>query len=294
MFQGLFRYWRERLMKKYRVEILDNETLYQTRLLFYRPIRGVLLVSGIGLGLIVATVCAVFYIPFIRNMVPGYLNPEIKQQQTELSEKVKMLGEQIEARDSMIKTLQFSLLEGESPIGPLAPIEDSQIETANRSVLNEETSPQNEKTIAYEEVEAKPLAVSAEQSGAMFSPLINLFNPVFKGRISNIFDVKNHHYGIDIVAKENEPVRAAAEGFVIMAEYHEANGFVIGILSKDQVLTFFKHNSTLSKKVGDFVLAGEVIGIMGNSGENSTGPHLHFELWHKGIPLDPQLYLSFN
>ena len=123
--------------------------------------------------------------------------------------------------------------------------------------------------------------------------LANLFPPV-KGEVINPFDEASLHYGVDIVADENTLIRSVADGYVVISEYSDANGWVIGVASKDNLITFYKHNSRLLKQAGTYVYAGEPVAVIGNSGENSTGMHLHLELWHKGRQLNPVEYIDFN
>jgi murein DD-endopeptidase MepM/ murein hydrolase activator NlpD len=120
-----------------------------------------------------------------------------------------------------------------------------------------------------------------------------LFFPPAKGTVTNRFDPVTKHYGIDIVANANEAVKSTLDGTVLIANFTSETGYVIGIQHSNNLLSFYKHNSSLLKKPGDFVKAGEVIAIIGNSGELSSGPHLHFELWYNGIALDPRKYISF-
>ncbi|MEM6629266.1 MAG: M23 family metallopeptidase [Bacteroidota bacterium] len=297
MLKAMYQKWRQKLLKNYRVEVIDEITLSQRQAFSLKPIRVILLTTIFSLLLIGGTSALIFYVPFIRKQIPGYLNPAVKQQQQDLMEKVKTLAHQIEDRDSLIKTLQNSVLEGEN-----LP------EYTNLSSEGYSDEPQSSVDILQEpgpEVLLPPISAtiaSGEESMAelipvttdYISPIQNLFRPVKNGTVSNPFNVNKQHFGIDLVAKEEEPVHAAADGFVIIAEYHEGSGYVIGVSSRDDVLTFYKHNSVLYKKIGDFVSAGSPIAMMGNSGENSTGPHLHFELWYKGVPKDPALYISFK
>lgn len=119
------------------------------------------------------------------------------------------------------------------------------------------------------------------------------FFPPIKGTITERFDAKNKHFGIDLVAKANEPIKAAADGTVILASWTEDTGNVIAIQHQGEIVTFYKHNAALFKKVGDFVKAGDVIAIIGNTGRLSSGPHLHFELWYKGNAINPEKFISF-
>ena len=121
---------------------------------------------------------------------------------------------------------------------------------------------------------------------------LNLFPPV-KGYITQKYEPNKDHYGIDIVAKDKESVKSALDGTVIMADWTSETGYVIAVQHQYNLVSFYKHNSVLLKKVGNFVKAGDAIAIIGNSGEMSSGPHLHFELWKDGVPINPELYMVF-
>ncbi|NOZ35293.1 MAG: M23 family metallopeptidase [Chlorobi bacterium] len=114
-----------------------------------------------------------------------------------------------------------------------------------------------------------------------------------KGIVTNEFNPKKSHYGIDIVPGSNGTVSATLSGTVIIATWSVETGYIIGIQHNFNFISFYKHNSVLLKKVGDRVKSGESIAIAGNSGENTTGPHLHFELWHNGTPVNPRNYITF-
>lgn len=118
------------------------------------------------------------------------------------------------------------------------------------------------------------------------------FTPI-TGFISDRYDVKKAHYGVDIVAKSNEPVKCIADGTVIVASWTQDAGYVIAIQHRGNLLSVYKHNAELLKKVGSFVNAGEIISIVGNSGEMTSGPHLHFELWYNGNSLNPEEFVTF-
>lgn len=118
------------------------------------------------------------------------------------------------------------------------------------------------------------------------------FTPI-TGFISDRYDVKKSHYGVDIVAKTNEPVKCIADGTVIIASWTQDAGYVIAIQHRGNLMSVYKHNAELLKKVGTFVNAGEIISIVGNSGEMTNGPHLHFELWYNGNSLNPEEFVTF-
>jgi murein DD-endopeptidase MepM/ murein hydrolase activator NlpD len=120
-----------------------------------------------------------------------------------------------------------------------------------------------------------------------------VYFPPARGYISDHFSPSSGHYAIDIVTSKNAPVKATLDGYVIFAEWSASTGNVIILQHPDNLLSVYKHNSVLLKKVGNFVRSGEAIALVGNSGELTSGPHLHFELWQDGNPLNPEEFVSF-
>ncbi|WP_194776017.1 M23 family metallopeptidase [Pararhodonellum marinum] len=120
------------------------------------------------------------------------------------------------------------------------------------------------------------------------------FFPPVKGVVTSPFSPTSNHLGIDVVATDNEPVKAIADGTVVLASWTLETGYVISIQHSNELISIYKHNSVLLKSIGDVVSGGEIISIIGNTGEQSTGQHLHLELWYKGNPLNPQEFITFN
>jgi murein DD-endopeptidase MepM/ murein hydrolase activator NlpD len=120
-----------------------------------------------------------------------------------------------------------------------------------------------------------------------------LFFPPLKGMVTSKQDIAAGHYGVDVVAKLNSRVSSALDGTVVFAEWTMETGYVMIIQHDQNIVTSYKHNAELLKKQGEKVKAGEVIAIMGNTGKETTGPHLHFELWVNGNPINPEDYISF-
>lgn len=118
------------------------------------------------------------------------------------------------------------------------------------------------------------------------------FSPI-AGLISRKYNLQEGHYGVDIVSKRNEPVMSVASGTVIMSSWTQDSGYVIMIQHNSNLISIYKHNAELLKKTGSFVNGGEVIAIIGNTGELTDGPHLHFELWYKGNSVDPEDFVTF-
>jgi murein DD-endopeptidase MepM/ murein hydrolase activator NlpD len=122
---------------------------------------------------------------------------------------------------------------------------------------------------------------------------VDFFAPV-EGLVSADFDPQKKHLGVDIIAPENTPVKAIKDGYIIIADWSIDTGHTIGIQHDHNILSFYKHNSVLLKEKGNFVKAGEIIAIIGNSGKLTSGPHLHFEMWHNGKPVNPNDYINLN
>ncbi|WP_226389986.1 M23 family metallopeptidase [Penaeicola halotolerans] len=118
------------------------------------------------------------------------------------------------------------------------------------------------------------------------------FSPI-QGVVSSSFNPKLDHFGLDIVSQKNEPVKVVADGTVLMASWTQDAGYVIAVQHANDLISVYKHNASLLKKVGNFVRGGEIISIIGNTGELTSGQHLHFELWYKGNPLNPEEFISF-
>ena len=132
------------------------------------------------------------------------------------------------------------------------------------------------------------------QSGSFAVPLEQLyFIAPLMGEISAGFDPDRNHFGIDILAPKNTAVKAAMDGFVFFSDWTRETGNTIGIQHENNVITFYKHNAELLKAAGSEVKAGEAIAIIGNTGHLTTGPHLHFELWHQGEAVNPVQYVAF-
>ena len=118
------------------------------------------------------------------------------------------------------------------------------------------------------------------------------FSPI-TGLISRKYNLKEDHFGVDVVSKRNEPVMSVASGTVILSSWTQDSGYVIAIQHSSDLISIYKHNAELLKKTGSFVNGGEVIAIIGNTGDLTDGPHLHFELWYKGNTVDPEDFVTF-
>ena len=302
MLKDLYKQIVEKLTKRYRIEFIHDETLYQSRVLVLKPIKAIVII-GLAIILIIGgTASLIVFTPGIRKHIPGYHNPEYDQTLDALIAQIEELERTRAAQESVLQSLQqFAglnpdevALAAETDGGQAKKIPLQQENTQSANAENQASVAQKPASLPVTRTyQANPGQIPTVNAVNEVG-LVHLFSPL-KGEIRKKFDEEEPHYGIDIVANENELIRAATDGFVILKEYSEENGHVIGIASLQyDIVTFYKHNSNTLKEVGQYVKAGEAVAVIGNSGENSSGPHLHFEVWFQGKPQDPQIYRSFE
>lgn len=204
-----------------------------------------------------------------------------------LVEKVDSLENQMRVKDQFISNIQRVL------IGDISSADSMFLNNDNTNVSKSiEPLPAIDSQFRrdFEESELNYLTASNPISSELEEQYF--YSPI-EGVVTTEFNIKEEHYGIDIVSKSNEPVKSVAEGTVIFSDWTQESGNVLAIQHRGNIISVYKHNSALLKKVGNFVNSGQVIAIIGNTGEFTTGPHLHFELWFNGSPVDPQEFISF-
>jgi murein DD-endopeptidase MepM/ murein hydrolase activator NlpD len=223
----------------------------------------------------------------------GYLLPEnIKnrnRQNIELAAlRVDKMERQITAQQNYISNLQKVIL-GEVAIDSIYNIDKTTFSENNKELKVDTTiSAAEHKLDKNLKIKAEKLKQKQEK---VFDHLF-LFDPVV-GEISQKFRIPNHP-GVDIVTKKDAPIKACLNGIVLHSSYDDQDGHTIIISHENEIISVYKHAKTVYVKVGDQVSTGKAIGVVGNSGERSTGPHLHFELWSDMGPLDPLDYFSFG
>lgn len=205
----------------------------------------------------------------------------------DLVDKVDSLENQMKIKDQFIHNVQRVL------VGDFQ-TEDSLLINASNSEVNVSIEPlpaiDSQFRKDFEESELSFLTGSNSISQELEEQYY--YAPI-QGIITTEFNLKDEHFGVDVVSKQNEPVKSVAEGTVIFADWTQESGNVIAIQHRGNIISVYKHNSALLKKVGTFVNSGQVIAIIGNTGEFTTGPHLHFEMWYNGNPVDPAEFISF-
>jgi len=277
----------QKLLHKYRLVILNEDT-FEERLSFKLTRLNVfMLMSILTIVLIFGTIILIAFTP-LREYIPGYSSTALKKQAIELNYKTDSLQRIITLNEHYFSSIK-KVLEGNVSVVDFN--RDSIIEAAKLDISQVDLSPTKEDSLLREKVnkEDKYNLFESATSNVNFV----LFPPV-NGTISENYNAKNKHYGVDIVVAKNAPIKAAADGTVIFSEWTTETGFVIIIEHSYGLISVYKHNQSLTKSQGELVKAGEVIAIAGNTGEFTTGPHLHFELWSDGYPVNPTNFIDFN
>ncbi len=282
---GLRTYLKRKISERYRLMVIDENTYKQTIYFVFSLGRmAATVVVVLGLFWLLNTMLIVF--TPIREWIPGYTDPEVKEKQRVLLTQIQELEKLVTQRDSFIKTLQVASGYDPQDSNAIKRIlqQQTQIKTADKAKLDALKPTLGAATATS--VRLVPVDYTASLAAAVYR-----IWPV-EGIITRGFNPQQGHYAIDVAAAENAPVHAMAEGVVVLAEYSAQTGYVLGIQHPGGILSFYKHNSLLFKKVGAYVQGGEAIAVIGNKGTHSTGPHLHFEIWLQGQPVDPQAFLA--
>lgn len=245
-------------------------------------------VVGVLLILLVAIVYTLIAYTNIREFIPGYPDAAMRQDIRQNAMKLDSLEYEQAIRDQYFENLK-RIITGEMPENHM----NDTTRVANQPEITFLRSTND--SLLRQQVEAEEqfrLSVLDEENGGRNLYDMHFFTPV-SGIVTRSFNPMEGHYGIDLVAAPNEVVKAALDGTVTMSTWTLETGYVIQIQHDHELISAYKHNAALFKSVGQKVVAGDAIAIVGNSGEFTTGPHLHFELWHDRVPLNPADYIVF-
>ena len=275
------------LLSRYRLVILNEEN-YEEQFFFRLSILNLLIISIFLFSfLITSTLLIVSYTP-VKEFIPGYASNLMRKQAIINASRLDSLTISYNQSLNQLNSIK-RVLTGDTEFEEFKERE-FKLDTENIEVkLNSKKIKEDSLLRRVVEQQDKynfSTNLDSDESSLFFSPVL--------GYISQKFDPTKKHFAIDVVAKENEPVKSIADGVVIFSEWSLNTGYVIILEHKHGYLSVYKHNESLNYTQGDIVQAGEIIGTVGNTGEYSTGHHLHFELWNDGYPLDPQDFINFS
>ena len=270
---------------KYKLTITNENTLEEIVGIHVSKLNGVsVLLSVVTVIFLIASLIIVF--TPLRNYLPGYMNTEVREQVVMNALRADSLQGMLERQRMYIMNIQ-DIISGNIKADSVSTMDS--LTTARTEELMERTQAEDEFRKQYEETERYNLTTidnAPTVTGLIF------FRPT-RGMLSSTFDANQKHFGIDIAASPNESVLATLDGTVILATYTADTGYVIQVQHSQNLVSVYKHCGSLLKRVGDTVKAGEAIALVGNTGEKTTGPHLHFEIWNRGRALDPSKYIVF-
>lgn len=271
----------KKLKNKYRLVILNDGTFEERFVVKITPLLVLSFMLVVSFLLIFSTFLLFSYTP-LKEYVPGKTNLKTQKELIEMSYKVDSLVSEIKDRDLYVNNLRV-ILNGGVPISSFNDNDSTEIEEV--SDLNNSEKDSLFRVMVEEETNGDYISTNSDLKLYFTPPLIGVF--------SEKYDKLKNHFGIDITGKEGVVIKSVSEGVVVLSDWTKETGYVIAIQHSDGFLSFYKHNSKLLKNVGEFVNGGSSIAIIGNSGELTSGPHLHFELWKNGESVNPEYYIAF-
>lgn len=277
----------EKLKQRLRFVLFDDQSYEELKSMTLTRFQILTRVLSVLLFLFSLIAALIAFSP-LREYIPGYSPPHLSEDLIRLSLKTDQLLEEIQIKDQKLEILE-KVLRGES-------FDDSSYaDTSRIALVNEEDLKASKKdTIFRQTIEREGRFDVLSETTEKPLELINIaFYAPLKGLISDSFNLQNEHFGVDVLAAENEAIKASLGGTVVFSDWTTETGYSIAIQHENNLISLYKHNSVLLKKPGEQVKAGDVIAIIGNSGGFSSGPHLHFEMWHKGRAIDPEHHILF-
>ena len=277
-------FWK-RIRFKYKLSFFNESTLEEVWSFRLSQLTVFIYIFLFASALITLTSVIIILTP-IRNYLPGYLDVEIRKEILQNAMRADSLEKKISVQALYLENLT-AILSGTVSVDSIQNADTLSYTSSNFDI------PRNERESEYMKrfEEEEKYNLTALNPNPMQTEIF--FYKPLNGVISSAFDPDKQHFGIDLTSGLKENVIATLDGTVIYTGFDPKYGNVISLQHKNDFISIYKHNEILLKKVGDRVVAGEGIAIVGNTGELSTGPHLHFELWNKGTPVNPEEYIAF-
>lgn len=270
---------------KYKLTIINENTLEEMVGIRVSKLNGISVLLSVLTVLFLIASAIIAFTP-LRNYLPGYMNSDVRAQVVENALRVDSLQQLVDRQNMYIMNIQ-DIFRGTVRIDTVHSIDS--LTTVREDSLMERTQREIDFRKQYEETEKYNLTSITSRpniEGMIF------YRPT-RGMITDRFNADKKHYGTDIAANPGESVLATLDGTVILSTYTAETGYVIEVQHNQDFISVYKHCGSLLKQEGDIVQAGEAIALVGNSGQLTTGPHLHFELWHKRRAVNPEKYIVF-
>ncbi|MCB0474822.1 MAG: M23 family metallopeptidase [Flavobacteriaceae bacterium] len=275
----------DKLKFKYRFVVLNEDTFEERFSFKLNRLNVIIFGTLFSLLLIALTVILIAFTP-IREYIPGYSSSALKKQASDLVYKVDSLQQKLTVNDLYIKNLQ-EVLTGK--VKEISVNRDSIAEQLR--VEDADLDPPPVDSVFRKEIERED-RYSLFENATKKTDIV-FFAPL-SGKITDTYKPKERHYAVDLAVEKDTPVKAIADGTVIFTGFTAETGYVIILEHTQGFISVYKHNSSLHKEEGDMVKSGEAIANAGSTGAFSTGPHLHFELWSDGHPVDPLKFIDFK
>lgn len=278
---------KKKLFNKSRLVILDEDNFEEKFSLKLNLMNVFVVLTTVSIVMIALTTYIIAFTP-LREYIPGYNSTKLKREATENVIKTDSLTQELEANKAYLASIK-KVLTGDLELTKLN--RDSIYVPEQKETQHVDVSPSEAELKLMEEVALEDKYNLFEES----KPRVNLvlFSPV-KGHITEPYNSKNKHFAVDIALAKDTPIKSVAAGTVLFADWTPTNGNVIIVRHNDGIISAYKHAATLTKAQGDVVRSGEAIALAGSTGEQSTGVHLHFELWKDGYPINPTQYINFE
>lgn len=277
----------KKLLHKYKLIVLNEDT-FEEKLTFKLTRLNVFVVVTLAAILLIAGTTFLIAFTGLKEYIPGYSSAELKQRAANLAYKTDSLERVVHLNSQYYNSIKEVLM-GDIETSDFYKDLTKEGEEINNEDIDLAPSKADSLLRAKVAREDKYNFIAAATSNANYA----LFPPI-KGPISEGYNIEDKHYGVDIVAVKNAPIKAVADGTVIFSEWTAETGNVIIVEHSYDLISIYKHNSSLTKEQGEKVKKGEVIATAGSTGEFSTGPHLHFELWSQGQPVNPTDFIDFQ
>ena len=273
------------LKKRYRLLLVSDEALEEQGVINFSMLNALFFIFLFLFCFFFLSFILIVYSP-INERLPGKSSSRVQKELISLSLKSDSLETALKIRDLYLKNIE-AIIKGDSLVFDYA--YDSLKKINDDKIIFSVSEEDSLLRLRVEKEEQSMLSANTNEPTKYFL----FYPPIENSLISDSFSMKNDHYAIDLVAKKGAKIKSILEGTVILSDWNPKTGYVIGIQHPNNFISFYKHCSRLLKQAGDVVTVGEYIAIIGNSGELSTGPHLHLELWKNGVPLNPESYIAF-